>query len=59
MTKKELTKVLAAVVPPRDDKDPEVIELEKWRKFEAYEIVEDAGQESIDGIWVINRKEEL
>ena len=40
---KEPMEVLAAIVPPREYKDPEVIkametELEKRRKFDAYEL---------------------
>jgi hypothetical protein len=33
-------------------------ELQKRNHFQAYEVVEDEGQERIDGRWIINRKEE-
>ena len=33
-------------------------ELNKWEAFEAYEIVDDEGQDTIDGRWVVNKKEE-
>ena len=33
------------------------LELEKWNEFQAYELVDDLGQERIDGRWVVNKKE--
>ena len=55
--------VLATLVPPSQYNDPEVkdamiLELEKWKQFEAYELVEDQGQDRIDGRWAVNKKEE-
>ena len=32
-------------------------ELEKFVLFDAYDIVENVGQETIDGRWVVNKKE--
>ena len=59
----EPIEVLATMVPSSQFKDPEVQqameeELEKWNQFEAYEVVEDNGQNRIDGRWIVNRKEE-
>ena len=55
--------VLATLVPSSQFNDPEVKqameeELEKWNHFQAYEVVEDEGQDRIDGRWIVNRKEE-
>ena len=54
--------VLAALVEPKDYDHPEVKEamndeLMKWERFGAYEIVTDDGQDTIDGRWVVNKKE--
>ena len=54
--------VLAALVSPKEYNNPEVKEamsdeLEKWERFGAYEIVDNEGQDTIDGRWVINKKE--
>ena len=55
--------VLAAIVASKDYGNPEIQEamsdeLRKWEMFGAYKIVDDDGQETIDGRWVVNRKEE-
>ena len=55
--------VLATLVPAKDYNHPEVQdvmeqELQKWKTFGAYEIVEDVGQETIDGRWIIQKKVE-
>ena len=34
------------------------LELDKWNQFEAYEVVDDDGQERIDGRWIVQKKEE-
>ena len=56
--------VYAAEVSKKEYKNPEVVEamreeLEKWNKFNAYEIVEDNSSipEKIDARWMITRKE--
>ena len=54
--------VFATVIPVSQYKNPEVQaamndELEKWVAFEAYEIVNDEGQERIDTRWNILGKE--
>ena len=33
-------------------------ELNKYKMFDAYEVVKDKGQDRIDGRWVVNKKEE-
>ena len=33
-------------------------ELSKWEKFEAYEVIDDNGQDRIDGRWIVQRKED-
>ena len=55
--------VLAVMVPVSEQNNPEVEaakldELEKFKLFDAYEIVEDKGQERIDGRWVVQKREE-
>ena len=62
---KEITnpiEVLATIVHPKDFGHHEVAaamkdELDKWQKFEAYEVVEDIGQIKIDSRWVVNKKD--
>ena len=54
--------VFATVIPVSQYKNPEVQsamddELEKWVAFEAYELVNDEGQERIDTRWNILGKE--
>ena len=54
--------VLAALVSPKDYGNPEIQEamkdeLKKWELFGAYEIIENDGQNVIDGRWVVNKKE--
>ena len=63
ITRREPIELLVVVVPPRECNDPEVVEamevnLDKQRKFEAYNIMEDEGQEQIDGILVVNTRDE-
>ena len=63
LKRKDPIEVLATMVHSSQYNDPEVkqameAELEKWNQFQAYEIVDDDGQERIDGRWVINKKEE-
>ena len=58
----EVVDILAAMVPTSQHKDPEVVqakidELNKWKSYEAYEEVEDEGQEAIDTRWTVTRKE--
>ena len=60
--KTEPIDVFAATIPASQYKHPEVQgamadELEKWVTFDAYEIVNDDGQERIDTRWNILRKE--
>ena len=55
--------ILATMVPSKDYKHPEVQdvmeqELQKWKTFGAYDIVEDVGQERIDGRWIVQKKDE-
>jgi hypothetical protein len=57
-----LRNVYAALIPKERHHEPEVIEaknaeLDNWTKFNAYDIVEDTGQEKITCHWVINEKE--
>ena len=52
----------AIAVPSKEYSHPDIQaamreELEKFEMFDAYEIVDDEGQERIDGRWVVNRKE--
>ena len=54
--------VFAAVVPSSQYKNPEVQgamydEMNKWVLFDAYEVVEDEGQEAIDTRWNVLKKE--
>ena len=54
--------VFAAVVPSSQYKNPEVEGamqdgLHKWVLFDAYEIVKDEGQETIDTRWNVLKKE--
>ena len=54
--------VFAAVVPTSQYKNPEVEgamqdELNKWVLFDAYEVVQDEGQEAIDTRWNVLKKE--
>ena len=63
LERKEPVEILAAMVMPNDYGKPEIQEamkdeLSKWEAFGAYEIIEDDGQETIDGRWVVNKKEE-
>ena len=63
MQRSEPITVLATLVNPKHYDDPEVqqameTELERWNEFDAYEVVEDYGQERIDGRWIVNKKEE-
>ena len=63
LQRKEPVQVLATLVHPSQYNDPEVkqameLELEKWIQFQAYEVVDDEGQDRIDGRWAINKKEE-
>ena len=56
-------RAFATLVHSSEYKNPDVIqamdeEMEKWRSFNAYEVVPDDGQEAIDGRWIINRKDE-
>jgi hypothetical protein len=56
------TKVFAVEIPKKDYENPEVKsvmreELEKWEKFDAYEWVDDVGQEIIDTRRVVTKKE--
>ena len=55
--------VYASNVPKHRHKEPEIVEakeeeLHNWLKFEAYEIVDDEGQERITSTWNINQKEQ-
>ena len=62
LLRQEPVDVLAVLVPPSEYHHPEIQsamkdELEKFLLFDAYEVVDDDGQETIDGRWVINKKE--
>ena len=42
--------------------DPDVVdamseEIQKWKNFQAYELVEDKGQDAIDSRWVVTEKD--
>ena len=55
--------VLATLVPAKDYNKPEIQdameqELQKWKTFGAYQVVEDVGQEAIDGRWLVHTKDE-
>ena len=63
MQRSEPIPILATLVHPKHYNDPEVqqameVELERWNQFQAYEVMEDVGQERIDGRWIVNKKEE-
>ena len=54
--------VYAVMVPKERHNEPEIIdakkqEIENWKNFNAFEIVEDIGQPTITTRWVINEKE--
>ncbi len=54
--------IYAVMVPKERHNEPEIIdakkqEIENWKKFNAFEIVEDIGQPTITTRWVINEKE--
>ena len=54
LTRKEQIEVLATMVPSAEYAHPEVKaamedELAKWERFEAYEVIDDNGQDTIDG----------
>ena len=58
----KIHKVFATLVPVARHNEPEIIdaketELENWRKYQAFEIVDDKGQDRITTRWVINQKE--
>jgi hypothetical protein len=62
LSRQDPTDVHAVLVPPSEYKHPEIQaamkdELEKFALFDANEVVDDDGQETIDGRWVINKKE--
>ena len=55
--------VLAATIPSSQYNNPEVKEamieeLTKWKTFGAYDLVEDIGQECLDGRWVVTKKQD-
>ena len=63
LQRRDPIEVLATLLQSSQYNDPEVkqameVELERWNEFDAYELVEDNGQERIDGRWIVNRKEE-
>ena len=63
MQRNDPIEVLATLVPAKDYKHPEVQdvmeqELQKWKTFSVYDLVEDAGQEAIDGRWIIQKKDD-
>ena len=62
LSRQEPMDVLAVMVPPSEYHHPEIQaamkdELGKFSLFDAYEIIDDEGQDTIDGRWVINKKE--
>ena len=64
LTRQKPMEVLAVMIPPSQYNQLEVQaaikrELWKFEVFDAYEEVDDVGQEKIDSQWVIQKKEEL
>ena len=63
MMRKDPIEVLATIVPAKEYQKPEIQEameqeLSKWKLFGAYDVVDDVGQEAIDGRWIIHKKDE-
>ena len=53
--------VFATTINKDKYKDPEVIsamedEINKWRSFKAYELVEDNGHDAINGRWIVKKR---